>query len=69
MHLNFETVNTPSHINANLFTIRDPNDYPVLYSAVVGQADVVVTGDKDFQDVHVNNVSIMTPVEFVRKFA
>ena len=60
---------TPSHIQDGLFTIRDPNDYPVLYSAIVGRADVFITGDKDFEDVHIETVSIMTPAAFVSKFA
>ena len=67
--LNYETVMTPSHIQDGLFTIRDPNDYPVLYSAIVGRADVFITGDKDFEDVHIETVSIMTPAAFVGKFA
>ena len=51
--LGFETVVTPLNPKPGLFEIRDPLDYPVLYSAVVGAADVFVTGDKDFGDVTV----------------
>jgi len=29
---------------------RDPDDYPVLGSAIAGQADFIVTGDDDLKD-------------------
>jgi len=29
---------------------RDPDDYPVLGSAIAGQADFIVTGDDDFRE-------------------
>ncbi|MDF7641089.1 putative toxin-antitoxin system toxin component, PIN family [Bifidobacterium sp. ESL0784] len=67
--LSFETVVTPLNPKQGLFEIRDPNDYPVLYSAVIGAADVFVTGDKDFDDVEVDTPAIMTPAEFVTNFA
>ena len=58
-------VTTPSTMDTDLFAMSDPNDYPVLYSAIVGQADVIVTGDKDFEDVHLHKVSIMTSAKCV----
>lgn len=67
--MSFETVVTPINPKLGLFEIRDPNDYPVLYSAIIGAADVFVTGDKDFEDVEVDAPAIMTPAEFVRIFA
>lgn len=66
LQLSFETVVTPLIPNPGLFEIRDPNDYPVLYSAVIGAADVFVTGDKDFTNVDIETPLIMTPAEFVR---
>ena len=67
--LDYETITTPSQLQDGLFTIRDPNDYPVLYSAIIGRADIFITGDKDFEDVQVETISIMTPAAFVSKFA
>ncbi|MBW3089535.1 putative toxin-antitoxin system toxin component, PIN family [Bifidobacterium miconisargentati] len=66
LQLSFETVVTPLIPHPGLFEIRDPNDYPVLYSAIIGAADVFVTGDKDFTDVDIETPLIMTPAEFVR---
>ena len=57
----FETVVTPKLIENGLFEIRDELDHPVLYSAVVGFADVLVTGDKDFADVDVEKAGHRHP--------
>lgn len=69
LQLCFETIVTPLTPEPDLFDIRDPNDYPVLYSAIIGAADVFVTGDKDFVDVDVETPTIMTPAEFERFFS
>ena len=69
LQLSFETIVTPLTPEPDLFDIRDPNDYPVLYSAIIGAADVFVTGDKDFVDVDVETPTIMTPAEFERFFS
>ena len=39
-------------------------DYPVLYTAILEDVDVLITGDKDFEDVDVERPEIMTPGEF-----
>lgn len=67
--LNFETIVTPLTPKPDLFEIRDPLDYPVLYSAIIGAADVFVTGDKDFDDVAVSSPAIVTPSEYMSIFA
>lgn len=67
LHMSFETIITPLNPKTGLFEIRDPNDYPVVYSAIVGAADVLVTGDKDFADVIVDNLCIITPADFVNR--
>ena len=67
--LSFETIVTPLTPKSGLFEIRDPYDYPVLYSAIIGAADVFVTGDKDFDDVAVTSPSIVTPGEYLNIFA
>jgi putative PIN family toxin of toxin-antitoxin system len=61
----YELVNTPKQFDSELFEIRDVKDYPTLYSAIAGQVDVFVTGDKDFDDVEVDKPIILTPAEFV----
>ena len=65
----YETVVTPLDMEEGLFEIRDELDYPVLYSAIVGFADVLVTGDKDFAGVEVETPEILTPAEYVERYA
>ena len=64
----FETVITPLVMEEGLFEIRDECDYPVLYSAVLGFADVLVTGDKDFADVDIETPDIVTPAGYVERY-
>ena len=68
--MRYEHVVTPpvDEMEADLFEIRDPMDYPVLYSAVIGDADVFVTGDRDFEDVRIGKPEIMSPAEYVRRY-
>lgn len=52
----YEFVYTPDLMDKELFVIRDPADYPVLYSALVEDVDILITGDKDFADVDIENL-------------
>ena len=65
----FETVVTPLIMEEGLFDIRDECDYPVLYSAIIGFADVLVTGDKDFDAIALETPEIVKPAEYVERFA
>ena len=66
--MSFETVVTPLTMDGDLFEIRDPMDYPVLYSAIVGAADLFITGDRDFDGIHIDGVEILKPAEYVAIF-
>ncbi len=55
-------------MQGNLFEIRDKNDYPVLYTAIVENIDIFITGDKDFLDINVEMPEIMTPADFIERF-
>lgn len=66
--LSYEMVYTPHHMNGNLFEIRDMKDYPVLYTAIIENIDIFLTGDKDFLDINIERPEIMTPAEFIDKF-
>jgi predicted nucleic acid-binding protein len=48
--------------------VRDPKDIPVLAFAIEGQADIFLTGDKDFEDIKLDKPRIMTPKEFEAEF-
>jgi predicted nucleic acid-binding protein len=47
--------------------IRDKNDYPILPSAIISGMDILITGDKDFQDVVIDKPIILTPTEFLNE--
>lgn len=66
--MNYEYVYTPDILDETLFEIRDVKDYPVLYTAVLEDVDILVTGDSDFEDVDVDKPEILTPTEFVERY-
>ncbi|MDO4332589.1 MAG: PIN domain-containing protein [Eubacteriales bacterium] len=66
--LTYELVYTPINMPAGLFTIRDMNDYPVLYTAIIEDVDILVTGDKDFADILFERPEILTPAAFMEKY-
>ncbi|MBR3225901.1 MAG: hypothetical protein IKF78_11335 [Atopobiaceae bacterium] len=70
MAMHYEHVATPpvNEMITGLFEIRDPMDYPVLYSAIICNADVFVTGDRDFEDVRLEKPRILSPAEYVRRY-
>lgn len=47
---------------------RDKNDYPILYTAIIENIDIFITGGKDFLDVDVEMPEIMTPADFVERY-
>lgn len=66
----YEIFVTPQDMDMDLFEIRDTMDYPVLYSAIVAKADVLITGDKDILTVeHIDRPEILTARNFVAKFS
>lgn len=68
MMMSFEYVLTPNEIKSGLFDIRDGEDYPVLYTAIIEDVDILMTGDKDFLDIDIKKPKIMTPKEFMEIF-
>jgi len=66
--LPYELVYTPKERKLDLFTIRDIDDYPVLYSAIVEDVDLFVTGDDDFKNVEIEKPEIITPSEFPARY-
>ena len=68
MTMSFEYVYTSSEIESGLFDIRDIKDYPVLYTAIIEDVDILITGDKDFADIDIEKPEIMNPTEFTERF-
>jgi putative PIN family toxin of toxin-antitoxin system len=67
--ISYELVYTPMNIGPPLFEIRDPDDYPVLYTAIIEDVDILVTGDKDFFDINIEKPEILTPTQFLEKYS
>jgi len=66
--LPYELIYTPSEIDHDFFSIRDISDYPILYSAIIEDIDIFITGDDDFNDVEIEKPEILTPSEFLDRF-
>lgn len=64
----FEKVETPKNIDRTLFQIRDEDDYIILYSAIIKNVDIFITGDKDFENINVSKPKIMTIKEFLNTY-
>lgn len=65
----YELARTPDEIEPDLYDVRDPDDYPVLYTAVKAEVDVLVTGDKDLLAVKIKSPEILMPSEFLERYA
>lgn len=66
--MSYEYVYTPDDMKENLFSICDVKDYPVLYTAIIEDIDILITGDRDFEDIIIDKPLIMTPKEFSDKY-
>jgi putative PIN family toxin of toxin-antitoxin system len=66
--MTYESANTPQDIEPDLFEVRDPDDYPVLYTAINAGVDVLVTGDKDLLVVDVDSPEILKPGAFLEHY-
>lgn len=67
--MSFEYVYTPNEIENGIFNIRDMKDYPVLYTAIIEDVDILITGDKDFSDIDIEKPEIMSPTQFMEKYS
>jgi len=50
------------------FNLRDPADYPIILSAVIADVDILITGDRDFENVTLEKPEIMTPSDFINAY-
>jgi putative PIN family toxin of toxin-antitoxin system len=63
--IDYELFETPKKIDKNKFPfIRDIYDLPVLASAIISDVDILITGDKDFDNIKLNKPLIFTPNEY-----
>lgn len=68
LKMSYDLVYTPEEMDETMFRIRDAKDYPVLYTAIIEDVDVLITGDKDFTDIEIEKPAIMTPADFMAKY-
>lgn len=64
----YELVYTPEVMDDSLFEIRDPADYPVLYTAIIDNIDILITGDQDLTTVEIEKPEILTPSAFIKNY-
>ena len=63
--ISFEEFKTPEKIDEKRYPkIRDIKDLPVLASAILSDSDILITGDKDFEDVKIDKPLIFTPTKY-----
>ncbi|AEF85207.1 conserved hypothetical protein [Treponema primitia ZAS-2] len=48
--------------------IRDVADLPVLANAIESNVDILITGDKDFDEIQINKPIIIKPRQFLDKY-
>lgn len=61
-NLTFELFETPNNIDSNAYPqIRDLKDIPIFVSAIVSNSDILITGDKDFENINSKKPLIFTP--------
>ena len=51
--------------NVDLPNLRDRKDMPILKAAVSSNADILLTGDKDFTEAGIDHPVILTPADFL----
>ncbi|MCX7795038.1 MAG: PIN domain-containing protein [bacterium] len=65
----YELIYTPAFIDSKKYPyISDKKDLPILISAILGDVDIIVTGDKGFAKVEIIKPEILTPREFLEKY-
>jgi putative PIN family toxin of toxin-antitoxin system len=68
-NLPFEFVYTPDTLDAGRYpAIRDIDDLPVLATAILEDVDVLLTGDKDFENLALERPMILTPARFMQLY-
>ena len=55
-------------LNENIFKIRDVKDVPVLHSAIISDVDILITGDKDFENIDIEKPENLTPTEYIENY-
>ena len=60
-------VSTPNEPTADEPIVRDPKDQPILSAARAADADLILTGDKDLLDAHLDWPTCVNPRGFLAR--
>jgi putative PIN family toxin of toxin-antitoxin system len=60
---NLDKTNTKKYPN-----IRDIDDLPVLANAIESKVDLLITGDKDFDNIKIERPKIMKPRKYIDEY-
>jgi putative PIN family toxin of toxin-antitoxin system len=66
--LSFIAYDTPKVKELKGVSIRDDEDYDILFSAIKSKVDIFLTGDKDFLECGVENPKMMTLSQFEAEY-
>jgi putative PIN family toxin of toxin-antitoxin system len=67
--LTYELIDIPKKIDYSKYpNIRDKNDLPILVSAILSKSDILLTGDKDFEDIEIKKPVIMKPMDYISRY-
>ena len=66
--LHFDEYKTPKVVPLKGISIRDNDDYDILFSAINSKVDVFLTGDKDFLESEVKTPKMMTLSQFEENY-
>lgn len=62
----YDLVHTPRNLNPNKYPkLRDPDDVPIIASAMLGDCDYLISGDKDILAVELERPRIVTAASFM----
>jgi len=63
--IEYEHFDTPANPDPMLFPqIRDAGDVPILASAILADVDILISGDKDFEDLNMKKPLVFTPQKY-----
>ena len=63
--IDYERFDTPARLDPSRFPqIRDARDLPILASAVLADVDILISGDKDFEDLHMKKPLVFRPQKY-----
>lgn len=62
-----DIVPTPGSIEGvDVSSVRDPEDWPIVWAAVAAGVDIIVTGDKDLLEAGLARPGMLTPALFLQ---